>query len=152
MWTSTMGEGSVSCGQEEGDQKPDILVDIINGWPLFNIYILPANITYYLINELYTYTTSYYTADYIAECTGVNLFRSLGVVDPVSEMFNFIRKVSDFPQKCPICQAKISEDLFFNQLKKKFHLSQKLPCTPTFLPNLSTKESLSNILSVQNTI
>jgi len=30
MWTSTGGRKSASCGQGEGDQKPDFLVDVVN--------------------------------------------------------------------------------------------------------------------------
>jgi len=35
-----------------------------------------------------------------------------GVVDPVTGIFDFIRKKSDFPQKFPLFQAKKSDDLF----------------------------------------
>ena len=56
------------------------------------------------------------------------------------------KKVSDFPKKFPIFQAK-----------RMFHLSQKLPFTPTFLPNFSSFfwkriTFQYTFLSVQNTI
>src|SRR6218665_1814794 len=35
------GRGSGPCGQDEGGQKADFFVDVINGWPL-NMAFLPA--------------------------------------------------------------------------------------------------------------
>src|SRR6218665_4093130 len=76
--------------------------------------------------------------------SGVNLFRSLGVVDPVTEIFYFIRN-------------KFSQEFCFSHQLKKNSFLQKNFCflsfTPTFLAIFSRFleiKPISNILSVQN--
>src|SRR6218665_2173906 len=76
-----------------------------------------------------------YTVD---RTSGVDLFRSLGGHGSGLRNFQFHQKVSDFPKEFRFSRLKFPTPIFLVNNSKMFHLSQKLPFTPTFLPNFSS--------------
>jgi|SRR6218665_3722656 len=52
--------------------------------------------------------------------------KSVGVLNPVAEIFDSSRKNSDFPKNSPIFQAKYFDDLFFSSQLKKCLFSQNI--------------------------
>jgi len=58
------------------------------------------------------------TQDNLNKINGVNLVRSLGIVNPVAEIFDSSQKKSDFPEIFPDFPGKNLTTFFSLQLKK----------------------------------